>query len=82
MEILHLGPRCVDCYFPEDITSAVLFRGVVSINYRMLMKIVESHFRKNYRFVFWSPSEEPCVSYLCPFLHDHTYDEHNKRIHS
>jgi hypothetical protein len=54
----------VDNYFPEHITSAVLFRGVISIKDCILMIIGERHFQENYHFVFWSPSEEPSVSYL------------------
>lgn len=45
------------------------------------MMIGENHFQENYHFVFWSPSEEPYVSFLCPFPRDHD-DERNKRIHT
>jgi hypothetical protein len=31
--ISHLGPYCIYCYFPEKTTYAVLFRGMVSINF-------------------------------------------------
>jgi hypothetical protein len=54
---------------------AVLFRGVVFIKYRILMMIGASHFQENYHFMFWSPSEEPSVSHLCPFPCDHIEDE-------
>jgi hypothetical protein len=43
--------------------------------------IGESHFKKNHRFVFWSPLEEPSVSYLCPFPCGYD-DESNEKIHT
>jgi hypothetical protein len=58
--ISHLGPCCVYCYFPEDITYAVLYSEVLSMKYKNLIKTVGSFFKIVDFFVhlkgfsFWS----------------------------
>jgi hypothetical protein len=64
-----------DCYFPADITYAVLFREEVSINYSYLMKNFWAVFKKMTILCSGAPVKGPC--FLCYTVHINqalTYD--------
>jgi hypothetical protein len=68
IEILHLGPECVENYFPEVVTSAVLFRAVVFIKYQILRRIEESHFQENTVLCFGTHLKSPLFPISVSFL--------------